>query len=341
MGKHIVRSIAPLRLGIAGGSSDLNVFVREFGGFVLNATINKYVYASLEPRTDGRISIKSHDYNIVVNGRANKSMPYDGNLDLVKAVINRVHVMHPAAIPGFDIIVASDAPPGAGLGTSSTVVVALLGLFREWLDLHLNDYSLAKLAWEIERNDLAMSGGSQDQYAAVFGGFNFMEFHKDGSVIVNPLRIRDWVAKELQHNMLLVYTGLTHVSSDLIKDQEKKIYANVEYIKHIKNIAVAAKEALLTEDLSNFGQLLSLEWHYKKKLSGKITNEVIQAMEKVALDNGAEGLKVTGAGGGGMMIVYADWKKKHDIANALSKLGCQPWDFAWGRRGVYTWSIRT
>ena len=140
--------------------------------------------------------------------------------------------------------------------------------------------------------------------------------------------------------MLLVYTGLTHVSSDLIKDQEQKTTQNVEYIKHIKGMAVAAKEALLTEDLSNFGQLLSLEWDYKKKLSGKVTNEVIETMEKTAIQHGAEGLKVTGAGGGGMMMIYADWQKKHNIADALRKLGCQPWDFSWGHRGVYTWSIR-
>jgi len=337
---HKIRSVAPLRLGIAGGSSDLDSFVREHGGFVLNATINKYVYASLIPRTDGKISITSHDYNIIVNGRADKKMPYDGNLDLIKAVINRIHGFHPEAISGFDIVVSSDAPPGAGLGTSSTVVVAILGLFREWLDLHLNDYNMARLAWEIERRDLAMAGGSQDQYAAVFGGFNFMEFHTDGSVIVNPLRIREWVRRELQHNMLLVYTGLTHISSDLIEDQEKKTTRNVEYIKHIKGMAIAAKEALLTEDLSNFGQLLSLEWDYKKKLSGKVTNDVIEAMENVALEHGAEGLKVTGAGGGGMMMIYADWQKKHGIAEALRKLGCQPWDFAWGHGGVYTWSIR-
>jgi len=340
MGKQVVRSIAPLRIGIAGGSSDLPHFVREYGGLVLNATINKYVYASLIPRSDGKISIKSHDYNIIVNGRADKDLPYDGNLDLIKAVINRIHVLHPNAIPGFDIIISSDAPPGAGLGTSSTVVVAILGLFREWLDLNLNDYNMAKLAWEIERRDLMMAGGSQDQYAAVFGGFNFMEFHKDGSVIVNPLRIRPWVLKELQHNILLVYTGLTHTSSELIKEQEKQTDKNIEYINHIKQIATAAKEDLLTEDLTNFGQILSLEWNYKKQLSSSVTNEVIDKMERVATENGAEGLKVTGAGGGGMMIVYADWAKKHGIAEALRKIGCSPWDFAWENNGVYTWSIR-
>ena len=340
MGKRVIRSIAPLRIGIAGGSSDLPHFAREYGGLVLNATINKYVYASLIPRSDGSISIKSHDYNIIVNGRADKTLPYDGNLDLIKAVINRVHVLHPEAIPGFDIIVSSDAPPGAGLGTSSTVVVAILGLFREWLDLNLNDYNLANLAWEIERRDLAMAGGSQDQYAAVFGGFNFMEFHKDGSVIVNPLRIRPWVLKELQHNILLVYTGLTHTSADLIRDQQKNTERNIEYITHIKEIATAAKEDLLTEDLTNFGNILSLEWSYKKKLSDSVTNEVIDKMEQAAIENGAEGLKVTGAGGGGMMIVYADWAKKHGIAEALRKLGCSPWDFAWENNGVYTWSLQ-
>jgi D-glycero-alpha-D-manno-heptose-7-phosphate kinase len=339
MERRIIRSVAPLRLGIAGGSSDLPSFVELYGGYVLNATINKYVYASLTPRLDDKISIKSHDYNIVVTGTT-KSLQYDGSLDLIKAVINRVKLLHGDYIPGFDIIISSDAPPGAGLGTSSTVVVAILGLFREWLDFHLNNYEMAKLAWEIERVDLAMAGGSQDQYSAVFGGFNFMEFHKDGEVIINPLKIRKCILKELQHNMLLVYTGLTHVSADLIKDQEKQTEPNIEYIKHIKQAAVSAKEALLTEDLRDFGQILSLEWDYKKKLSSKVTNDVVDTMEQVALDNGAEGLKLTGAGGGGMMVIYADWSNKKDIANALIELGCQPWDFSWEHKGVYTWSIR-
>ncbi len=339
MERRIIRSVAPLRLGIAGGSSDLPNFVELYGGYVLNATINKYVYASLTPRLDDMVSIKSHDYNIVVHGTT-KNLPYDGNLDLIKAVINRVKLLYEGPIPGFDIIVSSDAPPGAGLGTSSTVVVAILGLFREWLDFHLNNYEMAKLAWEIERVDLAMAGGYQDQFSSVFGGFNFMEFHKDGEVIINPLKIRKWVLKELQHNLLLVYTGLTHVSSELIKEQEKQTDCNIEYIKHIKNAAVVAKEALLTENLKDFGQILSLEWDYKKKLSSKVSNEVIDAMEQTALDNGAEGLKLTGAGGGGMMIVYSDWSKKQDIAKALMELGCQPWDFSWEHKGVYTWSIR-
>ena len=339
MERKSIRSVAPLRLGIAGGSSDLPSFVEMYGGYVLNATINKYVYASLTPRLDDLISIKSHDYNIVAKGTT-KNLPYDGNLDLIKAVINRVKKLYDGYIPGFDIIVSSDAPPGAGLGTSSTVVVAILGLFREWLDFHLNCYEMAHLAWEIERVDLKMAGGSQDQYSSVFGGFNFMEFHKDGEVIINPLKIRSWVLRELQHNLLLVYTGLTHVSSDLIKEQEKKSDQNTEYIKHIKNAAIAAKESLLTEDLTNFGNILSLEWDYKKKLSPMVTNDVVDVMEQTALDNGAEGLKLTGAGGGGMMIIYTDWSKKQAIAKALIELGCQPWDFSWEHKGVYTWSIR-
>jgi D-glycero-alpha-D-manno-heptose-7-phosphate kinase len=340
MGNRIIRSIAPLRLGIAGGSSDLPSFVERFGGYVLNATINKYVYASLYPRKDERFSIKSEDYGIIINGDSCESLSYDGNLDLIKAVINRIRLMHTGFLPGFDITVASDAPPGAGLGTSSTVIVAILGLFREWLSLDLNSYELAKLAWDIERKDMLQDGGYQDQYSSAFGGFNFMEFHKDGSVIINPLAIRPWIKRELQHNLLLVYSGMTHRSPELIKEQAVNSEANTKYIQHIKEIAVAAKEDLLTEDLRNFGQILSLEWGYKKKLSNKVSNEVVEAMEEAALEHGAEGLKLTGAGGGGMMIVYADWSKKRNIANALKKLGCQPWDFNWEDNGVYTWSVR-
>lgn len=341
MGRKIIRSIAPLRLGIAGGSSDLPDFVKKYGGLVLNATINKYVYATLLPRSDSKISIKSHDYNIIVNGNTHRKMPYDGNLDLVKATINKIENLAEKDITGFDIIISSDAPPGAGLGTSSTVVVSILGLFREWLDLHLNDYQLARLAWEIERQDMQLAGGLQDQWASVMGGFNFMEFHRDGTVIINPLRIKDWVKRELQHNMLLVYTGLTHSSADLIKDQAKSSKENMLYRQHIKNAAIAAKEALLTEDLSNFGQILSLEWTYKKQLSNKITNEVIDKMEAKAIELGAEGLKITGAGGGGLMIIYADWCKKKSIADALREFGCQPWDFSWEPKGVFTWTIKS
>ena len=187
----IIRSKAPLRISFAGGGTDVPPYPEERGGAVLSTTINKYAYATLIPRDDDTINVTSLDYDIVAKYHTDEKLFYDGELDLIKAVINNM-----GTTQGLDLFMHSDAPPGSGLGSSSTVVVALVGLFQKWLNRPLTHYDLAELAYKIERVDLKIKGGKQDQYAATFGGFNYIEFNAE-STIVNPLRIHRTVINEL------------------------------------------------------------------------------------------------------------------------------------------------
>jgi len=336
---HIYRSKAPLRLGLGGGSSDLTDFVLLFGGNVLNATINKYVYATLVPTSDGKISIVSQDYQSSLVYDSKTKIPYDGNLDLVCAVVNRVKEFANVEDFSCELFVRSDAPPGAGLGTSSAVVVAVLGVFLEALNIKMNEYDIAKMAWKIEREDMNMSGGYQDQYASVFGGINFMEFHRDLSVIVNPMRVSKQVINELQHNILLCFTGMLHDSEDIIESHATLNKDIIRCTTHIRDIALQMKDSLLKGELDDFALLMLQEWQYKKQLSNKISNNKLESLENTALENGAIGLKVTGAGGGGMLIIYSDWRRKKELAEKMTSLGCQIWDFTITKTGLESWRV--
>ena len=179
----IYRSKAPLRISFAGGGTDVSPYFEEKGGMVLSTTIDKYAYASLIPREDDRINVKVLGYDISGSFSRKDALEYDGKMDLVKSVLKK---MDPQS--GCDLYLQSDVTPGSGLGSSSTMIVALLGVFSEWMELVMTDYEVAELAYKIEREELKIAGGKQDQYAAVFGGFNFIEFKRDAT-IVNPLHI--------------------------------------------------------------------------------------------------------------------------------------------------------
>jgi len=340
--KRLIRSMAPLRLGLGGGSSDLAPFVRRYGGEVLNATINKCVHATLVPNDSDQILLRSEDYGITREYDSSKALPYDDELDLVCAVINRVRGTKEYNVPksGFDIYLRSDAPPGAGLGTSSTVVVAILGLFNEWCNIHMGNYQLAHLAWEIERVDMKMAGGKQDQYSAVFGGFNLMYFRQNDEVLIVPLKVPRSTLLELQNNLLLVYSGKTHKSGEIIMSQTPNSLEKFNWILHIKNIAQAMVEDLLAKDLENFGELLSMEWLYKKRLSSKTSNEYLEKLANAAMEAGSIGLKITGAGGGGMFLIYCPWRKRTHIANTMKKQGCKVIDYSFRVKGLQTWSVK-
>src|SRR5579884_3862136 len=212
----IIRSKAPLRISFAGGGTEVEPYLSERGGVVLSTTIDKYAYGSARIRDDRQLTVTSLDYNVVLRYGLDDAPAYDGNLDLVKAVIRRLgcgKIDH-----GVDFFLHSDAPPGSGLGSSSTMVVAMIGLFKHLLHLPFTNYDVADLAYQIERVDLGIKGGKQDQYAAAFGGFNFIEFTKDAT-IVNPLRIPLDVLNELNYNLLLCYTGKTRLSARIIDTQ--------------------------------------------------------------------------------------------------------------------------
>src|SRR5262249_55396356 len=212
----IFRAKAPLRISFCGGGTDVSPYLEQFGGAVLSATINRYAYGSLSQRDAPDVTIQSLDYDLVARYGVDEVFRTDGELALVRAVLKRFNVNQKA-----DIFLHSDAPPGSGLGSSSTMCVTMVGLLKKYLGINLGKYEVAELAFEIERNDLGIKGGRQDQYASVFGGFNLIEFSAGGTV-VNPLRLEPYIVRELQYHLLLCFTGQTRVSSGLIDYQVER-----------------------------------------------------------------------------------------------------------------------
>jgi D-glycero-alpha-D-manno-heptose-7-phosphate kinase len=332
----IVRSKAPLRISFAGGGTDVPPYPQERGGAVLSVTINKYAYASLLSAEDEAITVQSLDYDVVAKYHTEADLAYNGELDLVKAVIRRLAIER----RGLRLFLHSDAPPGSGLGSSSTLVVALVGLFRHWLRQPLTDYQIAELAYQIERVDLSVKGGMQDQYAATFGGVNFIEFY-DRVVIVNPLRVSAERLNELEYNLLLCYTGRTRLSANIVARQtESFIQKKEEVVRALdaqKEMAIQMKNALLQGHLDDFGHLLHQAWQTKKHLDPAITTPQIDEMYETARREGAIGGKILGAGGGGYLLLYCPFDRKHVVAAALEQLGGQVVDFGIELRGLQTW----
>jgi D-glycero-alpha-D-manno-heptose-7-phosphate kinase len=332
-----IRAKAPLRVSFAGGGTDVPPFPEREGGLVLSATINRHSYGTLRPRPDRQIAIQSVDFGMEVNWGIDDAMQFDGRLDLVKAAIRK---FGNGMRGGFDLFLHSNAPPGSGLGSSSSMMVTLIGLLREYHTLPLSDYEVARLAYVVERQELGLKGGIQDQYAAAFGGFNFIEFGSE-HVIVNPLRIDSNTLNELEMNLLLVYTGQTRLSDNIIEDQTERFEQSDEEamagLRMQKELAVEMKNALLQRKLNTFGELLGRAWEYKKKMSPRISTPFIDEAYELALKNGALGGKVTGAGGGGYMLFYCPFEKKHKIAEALTELGATPSEFSFDPRGLRSW----
>jgi D-glycero-alpha-D-manno-heptose-7-phosphate kinase len=223
------------------------------------------------------------------------------------------------------------------------MVVAIIKAFVEWQNLPLGDYEISRMAYEIERIDLNLSGGKQDQYAATFGGFNFMEFHQDDTVIVNPLRIKKWFINELEASMLLYYTGASRFSATIIDEQKKNTSdGNVQAIEamhRIKQSAIDMKTALLTENIANFAQILGTTWEDKKKMATAINNSIIQEAMNIALNAGTIAGKVSGAGGGGFIMLIVEPTRKLQVSRALSKLGGQVMSFQFTEGGTRGWKI--
>ncbi|MGA2259935.1 MAG: dehydrogenase [Acidobacteriota bacterium] len=340
------RAKAPLRLGLAGGGTDLSTYSAAFGGAIMNATINLYAYASITPTDDGRIVIESIDQGIEAEFPSAMHLEPAGKMTLIQAVYNRVVKDLVGQPLSFRIATWVDAPPGSGLGSSSTLVVAILGSFVEWLKLPLGEYDIAQLAWRIERVDLAQDGGKQDQYAAVFGGFNFMEFKDDVNVIVNPLRIKSEYVSELEFNILLYYTLISRYSSDIIKDQEENVSgvqnSHLQAMHELKRQAYALKETLLKGELNKIGPMLNLGWEAKKATTSKVSNSQLDAIYETALQNGSTGGKLSGAGGGGFFMFYCPGNTRYKVIQALhTKFGGEFRRFQFTMAGLASWESRT
>ena len=336
----IIRSKAPLRLGLAGGGSDVSPYSDLYGGLILNATINLYAYCTIEEINNGFITINSYDSHCYPSA---KYLNIDGEASLIKGVYNRIIKDFQLEPKSFKIVTYNDAPAGSGLGTSSTMVVCILKAFIEWLSLPLGDYETSRLAYEIERKDLGLSGGKQDQYAAAFGGFNYMEFKKDDIVIVNPLKIKRWIIDELEASIVLYFTGASRSSAAIIDEQKKNTSLGnsvaIVAMHKIKQSAIDMKLALLKGDMHEFARILGEGWENKKRMANAITNSTIQKAFDVAISAGAIAGKVSGAGGGGFIMFVVEPTKKKDVINALAKLDGFVMPFQFSDGGAHGWKI--
>jgi D-glycero-alpha-D-manno-heptose-7-phosphate kinase len=339
----IYRSKAPLRIGLAGGGTDVSPYSDQYGGAILNTTISLSAYASIEPLTENKIIVQALDRNELQEFDLVPALPIDGKLDLLKGVYNRVQKDHSSALPGFRLSTYVDAPAGSGLGTSSTLVVAVLGAFVEMLKLPLDEYKIARYAYDIERNDLQLAGGKQDQYAATFGGVNFMEFYAGDKVIVNPLRIKPQYLYELENNLVLYFTSTSRESAAIINEQVRNVNEknekSIEAMHHLKDQARMMKEALLQGKLDEIGVILNYGFEQKRNMAANISNSDIEKVYAAAKLAGATGGKISGAGGGGFMFFYCPGNTRHAVIKTLNTFGGVVRDYSFTEHGLTTWSI--
>lgn len=339
----IYRSKAPLRIGLAGGGTDVSPYCDLYGGAILNATVSLFAYANIEPIDENAIILNAVDRKEEERFEWTDKLPINGKLDLLKGVYNSVQSKYGVPLSGFRLSTSVDAPAGSGLGTSSTLVVAVIGAFTEMLRLPLGEYDIAHLAYEIERNELNMAGGRQDQYAATFGGVNFMEFFADDKVIVNPLRIKQQYLFELENNLLLYYTSTSRESAKIIEKQKlnvkEKKDKSIEAMHQLKQQAQMMKEALLKGRVHEFGEILDFGFKQKREMAEGISNTLMEDIYTAAKKAGASGGKISGAGGGGFMIFYCPGNTKYTVMEALESFGgyCRNYQFV--DHGLTTWTI--
>ncbi len=337
----IYRSKAPLRIGLAGGGTDVSPYSDQFGGAILNATVSLFAYANIELIPEKKIIVRAMDRQEEQSFEIASELPIDGTLDLLKGVYNKVKKDFEIPNTGFILSTFVDAPAGSGLGTSSTLVVAILGAFVEWLKLPLGDYDIAHYAYQIERQDLKLSGGKQDQYAAMFGGVNFMEFYGDDKVIVNPLRIKSEYLHELENNLVLYYTSTSRQSAAIIDEQVKNVHSknekSIEAMHQLKEQARRMKEALLKGKLDEFGEILDFGFLQKRRMAHNISNPVIEEIYDAAKKAGATGGKISGAGGGGFMIFYCPGNTRYKVIEELKKFGGDVKSYTFTKYGLTTW----
>lgn len=339
-----VRAKAPLRLGIAGGGTDVSPYSDVHQGAVLNATINLYAHTFLEEIPAGSVQFEARDLGVAETFETGSvNLNAKSGLLLHRAVYCRIvkEFLGGREVP-VRVMTYADAPMGSGLGSSSAVVVSMLEAYREAFSLPLGEYDLAKLAFEIERFDCGLSGGKQDQYAAAFGGFNFIEFGPKGSVVVNPLRIRRHIINELQANVVLFYTGASRDSAKIIGDQIGQITrggASLEAMHQIKKSAYELKRALLKGEVSELALSLQASWQAKKRTSSSISNAAIDELEHKITEAGAISMKVSGAGGGGFAMIMCPPDHRHSVKDALNLLPGSIVNFEFTLEGAHSWTV--
>ncbi len=340
----IFRARAPLRLGLAGGGSDVSPFCDMHGGFVLNATIDRYAYAVIKTLDKPVVHLAATDQQAETVEPAVAPLLLNGKLDLHKAVYNHMvlHFNGGNPIP-IQLSTFCDAPAGSGLGSSSTLVVVMIRAFAELLNLPLDDYTIAHLAYKIERLDCGLQGGRQDQYSATFGGFNFMEFYADERAVINPLRIKNWIICELEASLVLFFTGVSRESAHIIADQCKNVASgSVDALKAmhgIKHEALVMKECLLRGDFAGLVKSMLSGWDNKKRSAKTVSNPHIDEIYATAIKAGALAGKVSGAGGGGFMLFFVPTEKRMDVIRALNKFEGQVSNCHFTNYGTQAWRV--
>lgn len=342
--KMIIRARAPLRLGLAGGGTDVEPYCGLYGGSVMNVTIDRYAYVTLERLHGDSVVLESQDVGQPITCPLSPVLPIDGRLSLHKAVYNRIVADYNDNEPlAVRLSTFSDAPPGSGLGSSSTLVVAMVQAFVEMLGLPLGEYDVAQLAYTIERRDLGLNGGKQDQYAAAFGGFNFMEFGGADQVIVNPLKVKDWIRSELEASTVLYFTGVSRDSAQIIDAQSRNVrdrkQNSIDAMHRLKAESVAMKEAILRGDFGRLERTFHDGWMSKVAMADGISNPQIDRAYQTALENGAYAGKISGAGGGGFMMFLARLDRKRRLIVALQELGGQVETCRFTLDGATAWRI--
>jgi D-glycero-alpha-D-manno-heptose-7-phosphate kinase len=313
----IIRARAPLRLGLAGGGTDVSPYCDEHGSYVLNATIDRYASSPLE---------------------------INGHLDLHKAVYSTIMETYNQGkrIP-LELKTYCDAPAGSGLGSSSTLVVVMIRAFAELLNLPIDDYTIARLAFKVERVDCKLQGGRQDQYSATFGGFNFMEFYADERAIINPLRVKNWIICELEASLVLFYTGVSRESARIIADQSGNLRsgttATIDAMHAIKREALVMKECLLMGNFDGIVESMKQGWESKKKSARSVSNSHIDEIYGAAVRAGASAGKVSGAGGGGFMMFFVPPEHRMDVVRALNNFDGQVSNVHFTKHGTQAWRV--
>jgi D-glycero-alpha-D-manno-heptose-7-phosphate kinase len=339
----IVRARAPYRLGLAGGGTDIASYSDIFGGCVLNATINLFANTFiLDSPGDTHVVFESKDLKQREEYKLSSELNYDSGLILHKAVYDYVMIKYNDGVKiPISVVTHAEVPAGSGLGSSSTLVVSMLEAFRCYLNIPLGEYDVANAAYEIEREICGLAGGKQDQYAATFGGFNFMEFGPGGSVIINPLRIRRKIVSELEVSVLLYFLGASRSSASIIEDQVNSILSAgspLDAMHRVKASAIQIKTHLLRGDIDSLMAEFKTSWENKKATSTSITNSLIASLEDTLEIEGARAFKVSGAGGGGFMMAFVDPTNRLALQEAITKKhGGIFFPFQFTDKGAHSW----
>ena len=338
----IVKSKAPLRISFAGGGSDLPSYYKKYDGIVINATINSFAHCSIEAR-DSEIIFEASDLGIISKHKLETEIK-DSELKLHQGIYYRiVKDFNNSDALAIAVCSSCDAPAGSGLGSSSTLTVAIIQAYSEYLNLSLSKEDIARLACKVERQDLGLSGGKQDHYAAAYGGINHIEFSANDVVTVNPIELEAQFISKLESSLVIYYTGRSRESANIIDKQNKDIQAensqHLDAIHQIKKLCPNIKKALLDSDLVALAKCLEQSWQAKKQSCSLVTNEFIDDIYKLAKENGALAGKISGAGGGGFMLFLVEANQKAQLIKSLEAKAGFILNCEFETKGCHSWKL--